>query len=262
VRLDDALERFLPDYPNPDARRKVTVEHLVNMTSGIGDFFGERFDNTPKDRFRTNRDFLPMFDSLPLAFEPGTQRQYSNGGYILLGAIIEAVSGQSYYDYVREHIFQPAGMTNTDSYEADLPVANLAEGYTRPSEDKSSPWRKNVYTRPVRGSAAGGGYSTAEDLLKFTAALQTDILLSPAYTEWLLTGVRPDTSNGRPAPKTKSGPSPGIGIAGGAPGINASLEADFSSGYTAIVLGNYDPLNTERVAMLARKWLERVKAPK
>jgi D-alanyl-D-alanine carboxypeptidase len=258
VRLEDTLGKFLPDYPNPEARRKVSVEHLVNMTSGIGDFFNERFDTSPKDRFRTNRDYLPMFDSLPLLFGPGSQRRYSNGGYAVLGAIIEAVSGQSYYDYVRQHVFEPAGMTNTDSYEADMPVANLAEGYTRSEENKTGPWRTNIYTRPARGSSAGGGYSTAEDLLKFTVALQKNVLLSSAYTGWQLTGNRPDTTKAQSTSATKTGPSAGIGIAGGAPGINAGIEADFAHGYTIIVLGNYDPPNAERVAKLARGWLERV----
>ncbi|MCX6828139.1 MAG: serine hydrolase [candidate division Zixibacteria bacterium] len=258
IKFEDTLGRFLPDYPNPEARSKVTVDHLLNMTAGIGDFFGEKYDNTPKDRFRTNNDFLPMFDSLPLAFEPGSRNQYSNGGYILLGAIIEAASGQEYYDYIRDNIYRPAGMTNSDSYEADMPVANLAEGYTRPEGEKEAPRRKNIYSRPARGSAAGGGYSTAEDLLKFTIALQENILLSPAYAEWLLTDERPGTA--KPAASGPAGivPPRGIGVAGGAPGINAALEADFSTGYTVVVVGNYDPPNAGRVAALARQWLTRV----
>jgi CubicO group peptidase (beta-lactamase class C family) len=258
VRFEDTLGKFLPDYPLSDARRQVEISHLISMTSGIGDFFGETFDDTPKDRFRSNSDFLPMFDSLPLQFAPGSQRQYSNGGYVLLGAIIEKVSGESYYDYVREHIFNPASMSNTDSYEADVPVANLAEGYTNSSADHSMPRRKNIYTRPARGSAAGGGYSTAEDLLKFAIALENNRLLTPAYTEWLLTDAPPDPQKTRSAGQQNTGGPQGIGVAGGAPGINASLEADFSSGYTVVVLGNYDPPNTERVAKQARKWLKRV----
>lgn len=80
LSFGDTLGKVLPDYPNAEARQKVTVRHLLNMRSGIGDFFGERFDATPKDRFRTNADYLPMFTRDPLAFEPGSRWQYSNGG--------------------------------------------------------------------------------------------------------------------------------------------------------------------------------------
>ena len=101
------------------------------MQSGIGDFFGPRFDATPKDAFRRNESFLSMFADQPLQFEPGTQRRYSNGGYVVLGEIVVSVSGRDYYDYVRENIFARAGMADTDSFEADVMVGNLAEGYTR-----------------------------------------------------------------------------------------------------------------------------------
>ncbi len=155
IGFDDTLGSFLPDYPNADARSKVTVRQLLNMTSGVGDFFGKKFVETPKTLFRSNDDFLPMFDSLPLAFEPGTQQKYSNGGYILLGAIVQKVSGMPYYDYVRQHIYSPCGMHNTDWYAADSVVENLAEGYARPN-DSADGYISNIYTRPARGSAAGG----------------------------------------------------------------------------------------------------------
>jgi D-alanyl-D-alanine carboxypeptidase len=169
LTLDDTIGKHLPDYANREAAAKVTIRQLLEMQSGIGDFFGARFDSTPKDRFRHNADFLPMFADQPLAFPPGTQRQYSNGSYVVLGEIVARISGTDYHDYVHDHIFVPAGMTATDSYEADVPVANLAEGYTRNWDDverTSGPRRRNIYTRPARGSAAGGGYSTAPDLLR------------------------------------------------------------------------------------------------
>lgn len=255
LSFDDTLGKVLPDYPSVEARQKVTVRHLLDMSSGIGDFFGERFDATPKDRFRTNADFLPMFATDPLAFEPGSRRRYSNGGYIVLGAIIEKISGRSYYDFVREHIFVPAGMIGTDSFEADVPVANLAEGYTRESgparQAPPAPRRKNIYTRPARGSAAGGGYSTAEDLLRFANAVLADQLLSRAYTDWYLTGVEP----GAAAPPRTAGQ---LGWAGGASGINAALEVDLATGYTVIVLGNYDPPAAGNVARTIRRILSGV----
>jgi CubicO group peptidase (beta-lactamase class C family) len=231
LALSDTLGKHLPNYPNKQAAEKATIEHLLNMQSGIGDFFGKKFEETPKNRLRTIQDYLALFAAAPLVFEPGTSRNYSNGGYVVLGAIIEQVTGQSYFDYVREHIYKPAGMLNTDAYEVDAPVPNLASGYTRRSERGGNERVNNVYTKPARGSSAGGGYSTAADLLKFTQALRATKLANAAHSRELL---------GR------------LGIAGGAPGINAVLEDNGS--YTIIVLSNYDPPSAESIAEQMRRW--------
>ena len=177
ISPDDKLGKFLPDYPNREAAEKVTVAHLLAMRSGIGDFFGPKFDAAPKGQFRKNVDFIPLFAGEPLAFEPGTKNQYSNGGYVLLGAIIEKVTGVSYYDYVRENIFKPAGMKDTDSFEADKMPVNAANGFT--SKNPGGKRINNVDTRPAKGSSAGGGYSTVSDLLKFSLAIQSRKLLVP-----------------------------------------------------------------------------------
>ena len=248
ISLNDPIIKFLPNYPNKTAAQKVIIRHLLDMTSGIGDFFGEKFENTPKDKLRTIDDFLPMFANDSLKFEPGSQRQYSNGGYIVLGAIIEKISGESYYDYVREHIFKPTGMLNTESYEADIPVPNLAEGYTREETDK--PWRNNIYTRPARGSSAGGGYSTAEDLLMFTVALEKNTFFKNPET-W-------ETLRGEPSGQ-KSRRQGGLGFFGGAPGINSGIETNIGKGFTAIVMSNYDPPTAEDVMKKIREFLTNVK---
>ncbi|MCG3156522.1 MAG: D-aminopeptidase [bacterium] len=256
LSFDDPLGKHLPNYPNQNAAEKVTILHLLNMSSGIGDIFNDKYANLPKERLRTINDYLPLFASDPLAFEPGTRRRYSNGGYIVLGAIIEAVSGEDYFDYVRAHIFKPAGMENTDSYEADAMVPNLATGYALRAGG-SGERRSNVYTKPVRGSSAGGGYSTAEDLLKFTLALQNLKLLNSEYTKWLLAGM--EAAPRAHAQKSTVPITEGdLGIAGGAPGINAILELDVASGYTLIVLSNYDPPSAEKVGRQIRAWLPRL----
>lgn len=252
LSLDDKLGKLLPDYPNRPAAEKVTIRQLLDMSSGIGDFFGPEFEAMPKNRVRTIKDFLPLFAAEPLLFEPGTKRQYSNGGYVVLGAIIERVSGQDYYQYVREHVFAPAGMQNTDWFDADIPTLNLASGYTR----EGFGWKgtkvrgNNMYTRPAKGSSAGGGYSTAQDLLKFTLALQSHKLRIPEFRS---------TDKERDSSSAKS-PGPGfVGIAGGAPGINALLVADAESGYTLVVMSNYDPPSAETAGKKIRAWLAAVK---
>ncbi len=260
LSFDDPVGKHLPDYPNKQAAERVTIRQLLTMRSGIGDFFGERFDRAPKDRFRSVKDFLPLFAAEPLRFEPGTREEYSNGGYIVLGAIIERVTGQSYYDYVREHVFKPAGMNDTDSYETDAGVRDLASGYTR---EGASMGRRvnNVYTRPAKGSPAGGGYSTADDLLRFANALAAGKLLGPAYTRWVVSGEEP---KGAGAAQTVALPvrEGGRGVAGGAPGINAVLLMNFQTGYTVVVMSNYDPPSAEGLAKGIRDLLKRVAAGK
>lgn len=296
ISFDDKIGQFLPHYPNQEAREKVTVRHLVEMTSGIGDFFGPDFQNTPKNHIRHNRDYLRLFASKPLAFVPGTKEMYSNGGYVVLGEIIAAAAKVDYYAFIRKNIFEVAGMKDSDWYEADIPVANLAEGYTqetagkredaeRRSEEKGreesamtlrtiqskkeskrpesteageaqkgGPWRKNIYTRPARGSAAGGGYSTAEDLLHFIKALYEGQFLSPPYTDWVFGGPEPGKGKILEAVDIQK-KSWNIGIAGGAPGINAVLEFDARDGWTIIVLANLDPPAATQISRLVQRHL-------
>jgi CubicO group peptidase (beta-lactamase class C family) len=253
LSLDDTVGKLLPDYPNPDVAEKVTVRQLLDFTSGMGDFFGDKFDATPKDRLRDHRDYLALFASDPLLFEPGTSRRYSNAGYVVLGLIVERISGRRYGDYVREHVFGPAGMGDTDSYEADVPVVNLAEGYTLTWGGADHPGlspRSNVYSRPARGSAAGGGYSTAPDLLKFARALRAGRLLGPAHTRWVLGGPEPGKA---PEGSSPNSASPGLGVAGGAPGINAFLAIEGES--VVVSLSNLDPPSAVNVGRKVAGWV-------
>lgn len=236
LSMTDVVGKFLPQYPNERVRQLVTIRELLNMQSGIGDFFGPEYMATPKNRIRTLADYLPLFASKPLLFAPGTDRKYSNGGYIVLGLIIERVSGESYYDYVKANIFNPAGMKDSGWFDRDLPTPDVATGYTRHGGDDDTvggDLRNNIYTAPARGSSAGGGYSNARDLVKLAAALQEGKLLSAA-----------DASR-----------FGGLGVAGGSAGISADLEIEPHSGYVLVVLSNYDPPAAEDVAKTIRGWL-------
>jgi len=225
LQLGDTVRKHLPDYPSPVAD-KITIEQLVEFRSGLGDFFGPEFLAAPPAKLRKLSDYLPLFVNKPLLFEPGTEQRYSNAGYIVLGLIVERVSGQSYYDYVREHIFTPAGMKDTDSYQIDEKVANRATPVTKRGE----------LQMPGRGSSAGGGYSTAHDLLRFSKALSENKLLPPKWTDWVF-----------------HGPEHNLGVAGGAPGINATLLIE--PPYTLVVLANQDPPAAEEIARAARPLL-------
>jgi D-alanyl-D-alanine carboxypeptidase len=256
LRLTDPVIKHLPDYPNKLVARQVTIRHLLTHTSGMGDYFNEKYNSTSKDRFKKIQDYFPLFVDDPLSFEPGRSFQYSNAGYIVLGAIVEKVSGQSYYDYVREHIYKPAGMVNTDAYELDRDTPNLAVGYT--VEGAAPPGRKNnLFLHVCKGSPAGGGFSTVEDLLKFATALSRHKLLSHEYTEIIFSGkLRPGDPELGYAYGFENDRSSGtriVGHHGGYLGINSQLDIYLDLGYTVAVMSNYDPPAATRIAERLRR---------
>ena len=228
--LDSTLIQYLPDYPNKDVARQVTIRQLMDHSAGVGgDIFGTQ--GAARDALRHNRDFVKLFAAEPLQFTPGSQRRYSNAGYILLGLVVERVSGLDYYEYVRRNVFIPARMSATDWYPKDSLPANTAIGYTRggPGSPGDEPLHANAATLPGRGSAAGGGYSTAGDLLRLAQAMK----------------------DGR----VRGAPSDRMGVGGGAPGINAAFEVGLPGGYTIVVLANLDPPAAGRVAGFVREKL-------
>ena len=168
LELTAPVGDYLTDYPNVDVAATVTIHHLLTHTGGTGDIFGPTFD-AHRDELRTHHDYVELYGARGPQFEPGTRWAYSNYGFVLLGAIIEAVTGQSYYDYVDDHIYQPAGMTATGSLPETEAVPDRSIGYTTPTP--CCEWKPNTDTLPYRGTAAGGGYSTVEDLTRFAEAL-------------------------------------------------------------------------------------------
>lgn len=250
LSFDDTIGKHLPNYPNKSVAEKVTIHHLLTHTSGMGNYQNEKFF-AQLDRTKTVADLLPFFAGESLAFEPGAKWQYSNAGFAVLGLIIERVSGQNYFDYVRKNIFTLAGMNDTDSYEKGANVKNLAVGYTRMSlggqgqPDPTAPRRENTQMLPIKGSPAGGGYSTLDDLLKFALALQNNKLLSKKFTEIVTTGK---FDVGGPVGKYAygfgdkiSGGKHIVGHNGGSFGIGANFDMFPELGYTAVILSNYDP---------------------
>ncbi|MDQ3258061.1 MAG: SgcJ/EcaC family oxidoreductase, partial [Acidobacteriota bacterium] len=266
LSFTDTVGKFLPDYPNQAVAEKVTIHQLLTHTSGMGNYQNETY-SANLNKMKTVADLLPLFANDPLAFEPGTKWQYSNAGYALLGLIIEKVSGQNYFDYVKEQILRPAGMVNTDSYERDKAVPNRAVGYTRMNDngraDPSLPRRENM--RPAKGSPAGGGYSTVEDLLRFSLALRGHKLLSQKYTEIVMTG---QVEVGGPVGKYAYGFSDKVfngrhivGHNGGGPGIGANFDMFPELGYTAVILTNYDPPAIMPVMMKIRELIPTTPSP-
>ena len=243
--LKAPLGNYLTDYPNKDVASKVTVEQLLTHTGGTGDIFGPEFDKQ-RLSLKTLQDYVKLYGSRAPEFEAGSRWQYSNYGFLLLGVLIEKVSSQSYYDYVRDHVYKPAGMTGTGSEPEEQAVPDRSVGYMRLSEGKLGP---NTDTLPYRGTSAGGGYSTVEDLLKFATALQTHKLLNPQYTELLTTG-KVDSPGGKYAYGFEDAMVNGtrcFGHGGGAPGMNGELRICPGPGYVVAALSNVDPPAASRI---------------
>jgi CubicO group peptidase (beta-lactamase class C family) len=245
LALDDTVLDHIPDYPNREAGGKMTVAHLVDHSSGLGDIFNERYLEM-RPSLLAPRDFFPLFAGDDLSFEPGEGMQYSNAGYVLLGAIVEAASGQSYYDYIRDNIFEPAGMTRSGFVPRDGSDDGVAVGYSQnDSGDDEGELRSCTDQLPVRGCPAGSSASSAGDLLKFSRALHGGRLLGPDWTPWVYSGRAPGSTNpDSPPPQAPGGSN--LAIGGGAPGVNTALER--GGGWTVIVLANLDPPVAQDVA--------------
>ncbi len=251
LSLSDTVRKHLPDYPSP-AADDITILELVNMSSGLGDIFGERFEEAAPRLFTLN-DFAKLFADEPLLFPPGKGRRYSNAGYIALGLIIEKVSGQSYHDYVRDHVFTPAGMRSSGPSERGVASPDVAVGYTKGGADTAGAnLQPNTGTLPARSSSAGGGLSTAKDLLAFDLALREGKLLPAPWTAWIYSDKTAPASEGDRIAKNAS-----LGIAGGSPGVNAALLDAVGDEFTIVVLANLDPPSAERSAVKFRRWIEK-----
>lgn len=239
LSFEDPLSKFLPDFPDAETASKIRIKHLLTHTSGLGSYFNQQFRESSRARWRTVDDMMQLARGDSAAFEPGTRSAYSNTGFLVLGKVIEKVTGQSYYDYVRENIFRPAGMTSTDSYELDRVTPNLALGYEKEFTDQGVSFRNNLFQHVIRGGPAGGGYSTVEDLLRFDQALRANKLVGPEYVQLLLS-AKPELHSARYGYGFGVDPERGIaGHSGGFPGISSNLDMFLGSGYTAVVLSNY-----------------------
>jgi D-alanyl-D-alanine carboxypeptidase len=104
IALTDPLGKYLTGYPNKDVASKVTIHHLLTHTGGTGDIFGPQF-TAHRLELRTLNDYVKLYGERGLKFEPGSRWEYSNYGFLLLGVVIEKVTGGSYYDYVRDRVF-------------------------------------------------------------------------------------------------------------------------------------------------------------
>jgi D-alanyl-D-alanine carboxypeptidase len=248
IALSDPMGKYITDYPNKEVASKVTIQHLLTHTGGTSDIFGPEFDAHRKE-LKTLQDYVNLYGKRNVEFEPGSRWEYSNYGFLLLGVVVERVSGKSYYDYVNENIYGPAGMTASGSLTEDQMVANRSIGYTHAGGGGLQP---NTDTLPYRGTSAGGGYSTVEDLLKFANAVTSHKLLDAKNTELLTTG-KVNTARGVKyafgfMDDDTDATMRHFGHGGGAPGMNGDLEVYPQNGYVIAVLSNLDPPAASRIS--------------
>ncbi|WP_439472870.1 serine hydrolase domain-containing protein [Brevundimonas sp.] len=187
IDLDAPILRYLPDYPVRPIAERVTARQLLSHSSGVGNYW-EAIAEKPSQAFVEARDFLPLFAHQPLEFTPGERFGYSNGGYVILGLIVEALTGDAYADHIRRTLFEPLGMSGSGDWPLDLVVPNRADGYTR-DEAVPGAWRNNLFVNQFRGNPSGGGYSTVEDLSTFISALGDGRLMSPQMRAMATTGL-------------------------------------------------------------------------
>jgi CubicO group peptidase (beta-lactamase class C family) len=241
VDLDAPVGRYVPDLPNKPIRETVKVRQLLSHTSGMGSYFRKGFLRN-KTYAATAADLVPFYADDTLAFTPGARMQYSNSGFALLGLIIERVSGQSFYDYMKKNILDRAGMKRAAYVDVRGHPADVAVGYAKP-EDRGGDAQPNWDMIEQHSSPAGGAYASAADLVAFSRALWSGKLVSKALATEFTTG------------KVAMGPQMqyafGFGVGsingwrnvghnGGIAGANAEFMMFPDQGIDVVVLANVD----------------------
>ncbi len=240
LELKKPIGTYLPDYPIKLVRDSVTVHQLLTHTSGLNNFYISDWDKIKNLEYNKVSDFLPLFVNDTLLSKPGTKYDYSGSGYVVLGLIIEEISGDSYYNYVREHILNKAQMFETTELEIDSIVKNKASGYTSMFGENKFLKKNDYYL--TKASPAGFYYSTARDLFNFSKALRnfkflkketTEMMLEPkvkGYNTQLGYGIDIDNRYNQTI----------IGQSGGWYGIHCELMDFMDDNYTVIILSNID----------------------
>jgi CubicO group peptidase (beta-lactamase class C family) len=184
--LIECVDMELPRYP-----RDLTIGHLLTHSAGITSYFEEDVDpdyeavwkDVPVHRIRGPRDFLPLFIDKPMKFKPGEKFEYNDGGFILLGLVIECITGMKFEEYIAKTVLEPAGMTDSGYFATDMLPGRTAYAYI-PNPDGS--YRTNFFAVPVIGAPDGGAYTTAPDMARFWKALIGNRLLSAKWTDSMI----------------------------------------------------------------------------
>lgn len=239
IQLDKTVGDYIKNYPNQDVAEKVTIEQLLTHTSGMGDMFTPAFEEADPNSIRSLEDYLDKFKNDPLFFEPGKNFGYSNAGYIVLGLIIQEVTGQDYYEYVQQNLFVALGMNNTGWYHGDSLYTSVATAYY--DQDSLGNWSENPYLI-MKGSSAGGGYSTVKDLLIFARALVNGEVVAKSTFEEMKKD-RFENGYGYGLSLRNLNDQFVFGHNGGFPGVSGEVDIFPEKGLYSISLSNRGPRN-------------------
>ncbi len=190
VGLDSSVVDLLPGaLPRMD--RDVTVRHLLTHTSGFTDYYNEAenpdadefFVDIPWYRLESPSDYLPLMEEYPMLTRPGGPFVYNNGGFVILGAAIEEVSGEAYRTFVEREVLARAGMRHSGFFAFNQLPANTAAGYI---DLPDGSWKTNIYNLPIRGGGDGGMFTTTADLAAFWPAFVSGRIVSPVTAKEML----------------------------------------------------------------------------
>jgi len=178
LSLQDEITKFIPDYPTHG--NKITVEHLLTHTSGIKSYTDmKEWTEEIQKKDMTPKELIDFFKDQPMNFEPGTKFLYNNSGYILLGYIIEKVSGESYASYMEKNIFKPLGLVHTSYDNPSEIIKNRVPGYSK----ADSGFANAAYLSMTQPYAAGSLLSTVDDLYTWTKGVRSGKLIRPETFE-------------------------------------------------------------------------------
>jgi len=240
IDLKEPIGKYLPDYPNESVRNSITVHQLLTHTSGLNNFYVNDLDKIKNLDYEEISDFVPLFANDTLLSKPGTKYDYSGTGFVVLGLIIEEVSEENYYDYIRKNILEPSNMMATSEIQVDSIIKNKASGYTS-QFGQNKVLKKNDYYL-TKASPAGFYYSTVEDLFKFSKALRNHKLLSEQTTALMfepkVKGYNTELGYGIDIDNRYNQTI--IGHSGGWYGIHGELMDFMEDNYTVVILSNID----------------------
>ena len=261
LTFETPISTVLSDYPNPEVARRITVEQLLTHTSGLPDFYQNGKFRQFEDSLRTLNDFWAMFANDTLWSKPGARYDYSNSNYIVLGSIVERLSGLPFEEYVARNIFAPAGMTRTCYCEVGVdhratPYSHYTAGFGPTRRPVPERWIEVPQGARRPGAPAGGGISTVGDLGRFATALLEHRLLGPAMTARVLSPRVPMDDGGRRAygfEVYEWAGTPFHGHGGNYWGTMTQLDIYPDDGVVVVVLSNNDASGGEAV----RNWTRR-----
>ncbi|WP_106795186.1 serine hydrolase [Aquimarina sp. Aq78] len=237
LNINDPVVKYLKDFPFGN---KITIHHLLSHTSGLSNYMGHTVYRANRGKRYIINDIIPFIYEQKLEFDtPGKKFAYSNSGMVVLGAIIEKISGQSYSDFITQNIFIPAKMNNTEMRFWDDVVENRALGYLKSISGK---FTNTIYTNSSPQSD-GGILSTVKDMLKFDQALYTSLLINENSKKKLFTNVIPKVTYGLAFQVENKNNNRVVGHGGGLPGFSSYFSRYLDDKYTIIALSNYDMIS-------------------